>query len=102
MEFAAMAKAAPTLDEGSLEPLGRSRIDTLAYLPTSLAVAMKFVALGKNRDADPADYVRVISADSSLVTKILSLANSSWFGIRNRVTRLLVLSPNRGGISCPL
>ena len=63
-----------------------SRIDGLSYLPTSVAVAMKFLELGKDPDAEPADYVKVIEADASLTSKLLALANSSWAGVRNRVT----------------
>ncbi|HVP10721.1 MAG TPA: HDOD domain-containing protein [Phycisphaerae bacterium] len=65
-----------------------SRIDGLSYLPTSVAVAMKFLELGKDPDAGPADYVKVIEADASLTSKLLALANSSWAGVRNRVTTL--------------
>lgn len=68
----------------------RARINTLSYLPTTVAVAMKFVELGKNIDAGPEDYCKVIGSDPSLSSKILSLANSSWFGVRNRVTKLQV------------
>lgn len=63
-----------------------SRIDGLSYLPTSVAVAMKFLELGKDPDAEPSDYVKVIEADVSLTSKLLALANSSWAGVRNRVT----------------
>lgn len=73
---------------GSLEQQIRARIDSLSYLPTTAAVAMKFVELGKNGDADPADYAKVISADSSLSSKMLALANSSWAGVRNEVTNV--------------
>ena len=64
----------------------QERIESLAYLPTTVAVAMKFVELGQDSDAEPGDYARVIGADSSLSTKLLALANSSWAGVRNRVT----------------
>lgn len=73
-----------------LEKQVRGRIESLSYLPTTAAVAMKFVELGKDPETDPADYVKVISSDSSLSTKLLALANSSWFGVRNRVTRVQV------------
>jgi diguanylate cyclase (GGDEF)-like protein len=76
--------------KGSLEQQVRARIDALSYLPTTASVAMKFVELGKRPDADPAEYARVISSDSSLSSKLLSLANSSWFGVRNKVTRPVV------------
>jgi diguanylate cyclase (GGDEF)-like protein len=45
------------------------------------------VQLGKDPDAEPGEYARVISSDSSLSSKLLSLANSSWFGVRNKVTK---------------
>ncbi len=66
----------------------KARIDSLSYLPTTAAVAVKFVELGKNPDADPADYARVIQADSSLSSKLLALANSSWAGVRTKVTNI--------------
>ena len=62
----------------------------MAYLPTTVAVAMKFMELGKDTESDPSDYAKVISSDSSLSSKLLSLANSSWFGVRNRVTKVPV------------
>lgn len=70
-----------------LEQKVRDRVESLSYLPTTMAVAMKFVELGKDPDAEPAEYARVISSDSSLSSKLLSLANSSWFGVRNKVTK---------------
>jgi HD-like signal output (HDOD) protein len=73
-----------------LEQRIRERVGNLAYLPTSAAVAMRFIELGKDPDAEPADYVTVASSDSSIASKLLALANSSWFGVRNRVTRIQV------------
>ncbi len=71
-----------------LDPRIQSRIDSLSYLPTTAAVAIKFVELGKNPDAEPDDYARVIAADSSLSSKLLALANSSWAGVRTKVTNI--------------
>ncbi|GAG26720.1 unnamed protein product, partial [marine sediment metagenome] len=45
-----------------------------------------FMELANDPDADPDDYAAVIGADVSLSTELLTLANSSWFGIRNEVT----------------
>ena len=75
---------------GKLEQQVRARIESMGYLPTTVAVAMKFMELGKNPEADPSDYSKVISSDGSLSSKLLSLANSSWFGVRNRVTKVPV------------
>lgn len=77
----------PTNSPEALERIVRQRVEALSYLPTTAAVAMKFVELGKDPDADPGEYGKVISSDSSLSTKLLALANSSWFGVRNKVTR---------------
>ena len=71
----------------SLQDQIHKRIESLSYLPTSAAVAMKFVELGKDPDADPNDYAKVVSSDASLSSKLLALANSSWFGVRNKVTK---------------
>jgi len=79
--------ASGSAQNGDLEQQVRARIQGLSYLPTTTAVAMKFMELGKNPDAEPSDYAKVISSDSSLSSKILALSNSSWFGVRNKVTK---------------
>ena len=79
------APAGP-VDAAQLEQQIRARIDSLSYLPTTVAVAMKFIELGKDPAAEPSDYAKVVSSDSSLSTKLLAMANSPWFGIRNKVT----------------
>lgn len=85
-----MPYGAPANATSDYESQVRARIDAISFLPTTAAVAMKFVDLGKDPEASPADYVKVISSDSSLSTKLLALANSSWFGVRNRVTKVQV------------
>ncbi len=80
-------QAVVAADNTQMEQRIRARVQALSYLPTSAAVAMKFVELGKDPEADPADYAKVIGSDASLASKILALANSSWFGVRNRVTK---------------
>jgi diguanylate cyclase (GGDEF)-like protein len=73
-----------------LEQQLRAKVEALNYLPTTAAVALKFVEMGKDAEADPAEYTKVISSDSSLSSKLLSLSNSSWFGVRNKVTKIQV------------
>ena len=82
------ASTAQPLTGGTLEAEIRTRINSLSYLPTTAAVAMKFVELGKDFNAEPDDYARVVSSDSSLSAKILAMANSSWAGVRNKVTNV--------------
>src|SRR3954452_14630752 len=73
-------------DSDALEQQVRKKIELLSYLPTTTAVAMKFVELGRDPGANPTDYARLIESDASLSCKLLALANSSWFGVRNQVT----------------
>lgn len=75
------------MDQPSLEQQVRSRIDSPVYLPTTMAVATKFMALSKDPNAGPAEYAQIIGTDSALSSKLLGLANSSWYGVRNKVTR---------------
>jgi diguanylate cyclase (GGDEF)-like protein len=76
-----------TTNSSDMETQIRKRIQALSYLPTTAAVAMKFMELGKDPEAEPSDYAKVISSDASLSSKILALSNSSWFGVRNKVTK---------------
>ena len=82
----AAAEPASPVEVAGLEQKVRAQIESLSYLPTTAAVAMKFVELGKDLRAEPADYAKVIGADSSLSSKLLALANSPWFGLPNKVT----------------
>ncbi|MBN1341995.1 MAG: HDOD domain-containing protein [Phycisphaerae bacterium] len=68
----------------------RIRMDSLSYLPSATAVALKFIELGRDPEAAAGDYVEVISADPSLSSKLLALANSSWFGVRHSVTNIKI------------
>ena len=77
----------PTRDTAeSLERRVRQHIESLAYLPSSAAVAMKFVELGQDLDTEPREYANVIGSDPALSAKILGLVNSSWFAVRQNVT----------------
>ncbi|UCG17153.1 MAG: GGDEF domain-containing protein [Phycisphaerales bacterium] len=74
---------------GGLESTLRRHVDQLTYLPASVSVAVKFIELGTDLDAGPVEYEKTISSDPALGTKILALANSSWYGVRNEVTTVL-------------
>ncbi len=69
------------------EQAARQCIAQLAYLPSSAAVAVRLVELSRDASADHATYAKVISADPALCAKLLSVVNSSWFGVRSNVTR---------------
>ena len=68
----------------------RARVECLSFLPTTVGVAMKLVELRKDPKAGANEYAKIIASDASLCTKVLALANSSWFGVRNKVTKPLV------------
>lgn len=78
----------PTTGGASFENELRTRIQGLSYLPSSAAVAMKFIELGRDPESGPNEYAKVISSDASLATKLLAMVNSSWFGVRHRVTKI--------------
>lgn len=76
-------------NSNAIEARLRQQIKQLSYLPASAAVAIKFIELGKDPDAGPADYEKIIASDAALSTKLLALANSSFFGVRHEVKRVL-------------
>ena len=67
----------------------RRKVEQLSYLPTSVAAAVKFIELGKDPEASPADYEKVISSDAALSGKLLALANSSFFGVRHQINSVI-------------
>lgn len=64
----------------------RERIEALETLPTVPRIAIRFVELGKDPEADVEDYVRLVQSDASLSTKLLAVANSPFFATRHRIT----------------
>ncbi len=57
--------------------------------PIPPAVLLRLMELGRDIEAGPAQYVEVISTSNSLAAKVLSSVNSSWFGVRQPVKRLV-------------
>lgn len=57
--------------------------------PIPPAVLLRLMELGRDHDAGPDQYVEVISTSNSLSAKVLSSVNSSWFGVRQPVKRLV-------------
>ncbi len=76
-------------NSNQIETAIRRQVEKLSYLPGSAAVAVKFIEIGKDPDAGPAEYDKIISSDTALSSKLLSLANSSWFATRHQVTKVL-------------
>ena len=82
----AAATAPAETSTAKREALVRSTMDSLSYLPTTASVAVKLIELGRSIDTDPAEYSEVIGADPALSAKLLALANSPWYGLRNKVS----------------
>ena len=84
-----------TRNDANISQLSQRRRDTildmvkkLQVLPVSSSAPMQILNLQKDKKAGAADYARILSIDSGLSSKVLGLANSSWFSPRNPITRL--------------
>ena len=60
-------------------------VENLASLPT---VVIKALALTNSKDSQASDFEEVIRNDQALAAKVLKLANSPFFGLRNKVTSI--------------
>ncbi len=58
-------------------------------LPINPTVLIKLMELGRNPDATPNDYADVITANNSLTAKVIATVNSSWYGLRYRVSNIM-------------
>src|ERR1035437_3683503 len=61
-------------------------LQQLDSLPTLPVVALRLMALTGSPDAKMAEVVALLSADQSLTTKLLSLANSAMVGLKSPIT----------------
>jgi two-component system, cell cycle response regulator len=59
-----------------------------AEVPTLPIVAQKLVALCRDDKADFADFARLIGADPGFAARLLRVANTAFYGQRNKVTTL--------------
>ena len=62
-----------------------NKIDRLAAMPQVIWHLLD--ALGREQTT-PADLQRIIEGDIALATKVLSLANSAYFGVRQKITTI--------------
>ncbi|KJS30389.1 MAG: hypothetical protein VR64_17035 [Desulfatitalea sp. BRH_c12] len=61
-------------------------LETLQELPTLSSVAMRVNGMLMNTDTTAHDLAQVIEKDQSIASKLLKLANSSFFGFSSRVS----------------
>ncbi|MFH0882635.1 MAG: HDOD domain-containing protein [bacterium] len=66
----------------------QSLLENLETLPTLPEIALQVLKLSGDPDADINDYHALISHDAALTAKILRVANSAYYGLRNKVSTL--------------
>jgi HD-like signal output (HDOD) protein len=70
------------------EDLSGSIVDGIVTLPTIPAVLADLNAIISNPDSSAADVGKIISRDPPTASKVLRLANSAYYGLRNKVTTI--------------
>gem|GEM_PF-479596 len=83
LESACPGKA-PMLDAAQM----MRYLETVQELPTLSSVAMRVNSMLLSMDTTARDLAQVIEKDQSMVSKLLKLANSSFFGFRSRVSNV--------------
>lgn len=63
----------------------RRELDRIEDLPTLPAIATELDRLLKDPDSSMDDVIRLIEADPVIVSKLLKLVNSSFYGFRSRI-----------------
>jgi diguanylate cyclase (GGDEF)-like protein len=66
----------------------RQRIETVQHLPTSIGVAVQVIERCRDPESGCADLAELVALDPSLSARFLSLANSAWFGLSRKITRI--------------
>ena len=66
----------------------QSLIENLETLPTLPEIALQVLKLSGDPDAGINEYHDLISHDAALTAKILRVANSAYYGLRNKVSTL--------------
>ncbi len=70
------------------EELPESIVENIVTLPTIPPVLAELNAAIVNPAISAADIGRIISRDPAIATKVLRLANSAYYGLRNKVTTI--------------
>jgi len=66
----------------------RKLIDSLDVLPTTMHVPMRLLELRRANSASASDIAAVVSVDPALTSRVLALANSSFYAPTRVITRL--------------
>lgn len=70
------------------EDLSESIVENIVTLPTIPVVLADLNAAISNPDSSAANIAEIISRDPPTATKVLRLANSAYYGLRNEVTTI--------------
>ncbi|MHC4664321.1 MAG: HDOD domain-containing protein, partial [Planctomycetota bacterium] len=76
------------MSEPSKLDILRKKIESIGGLPTLPKVAAEIIARVSNPDSSMKDISKIIHQDPSLAAKILKVANSAFYGLRQEVTTL--------------
>ena len=63
----------------------KSRIMSISELPTLPTVVMEVMSLTQDPDSSISDIVKVIHNDPSITSKVLKVANSAFYGMRQKI-----------------
>ncbi|HQY89695.1 MAG TPA: HDOD domain-containing protein, partial [Tepidisphaeraceae bacterium] len=63
-------------------------ISEIETLPGIIDTPMRILALRRNAKSSATDFADILARDASLATKVLAMANSSWYAPAQPVTRL--------------
>ncbi len=66
----------------------RQRIELAQHLPSSMTVAVQIIDRCRNPETGCADIAELVATDPSLCARFLGLANSAWFGLSRKITRV--------------
>lgn len=66
----------------------RAVIDQINNLPTLPQVVTRVIQLTENPDTSASEVAKVISSDQALMTKVLKVVNSAYFGLPRKISTL--------------
>ena len=79
----------------------RKKIESIGGLPTLPRVASEIIARVSDPDSSMKDISKIIHQDPSLAAKILKVANSAFYGLRQEVSTLQLAMVVLGGLGSP-
>jgi HD-like signal output (HDOD) protein len=75
------------MSEKALEKI-RQEVEEIGALPTLPEIPMKILHLVANEDSSMDDISKIVERDPSLTANILKVANSPYYGVRQKIASL--------------